>query len=225
MGDFNVDLLKIDNHDESNLFYNVLTANGFRPLVLQPTRVIKSSATLIDNIFLNDCVVKSKGGNVVSSISDHFAQFSCLDLFPKVRKEELPKFGRSYKSFSDATFEKELDKINWDILLEGKDADSRIQLILTKTTEILDKLAPIRKLTKREANLSQVPWLTKGILKSMNSRDNLHKKYLKEKNAKKRISLYTLFKTKRNIIVSLIRVSKIMWNLKFLSLVKHFVSI
>ena len=108
MGDFNVDLLKIDNHDESNLFYNVLTANGFRPLVLQPTRVIKSSATLIDNIFLNDCVVKSKGGNVVSSISDHFAQFSCLDLFPKVRKEELPKFGCSYKSFSDATFEKEI---------------------------------------------------------------------------------------------------------------------
>ena len=96
-------------------------------------------------------------------------------------QEELPKFGRSYKSFSDATFEKELDKINWDILLEGKDADSRIQLILTKTTEILDKLAPIRKLTKREANLSQVPWLTRGILKSMNSRDNLHKKYLKEK--------------------------------------------
>ena len=185
MGDFNVDLLKIDNHDESNLFYNVLTANGFRPLVLQPTRVIKSSATLIDNIFLNDCVVKSKGGNVVSSISDHFAQFSCLDLFPKVRKEELPKFGRSYKSFSDAIFEKELDQINWDILLEGKDADSRIQLILTKTTEILDKLAPIRKLTKREANLSQVPWLTRGILKSMNSHDNLHKNIQRKKAPRK----------------------------------------
>ena len=82
-GDFNVDLLKIDQHEESNLFYNVLTANGFRPLILQPSRVQRTSATLIDNIFINDMAAKSKGGNLVCSISDHFLQFSSLDIFPK----------------------------------------------------------------------------------------------------------------------------------------------
>ena len=54
MGDFNVDLLKIDQHDEANFFYNILTDNDFRPLIMQPTRVTQSSATLIDNIFIND---------------------------------------------------------------------------------------------------------------------------------------------------------------------------
>ena len=47
LGDFNADLLKIENHEDTNYFYNVLTSNGFRPLILQPTRVAASSATLI----------------------------------------------------------------------------------------------------------------------------------------------------------------------------------
>ena len=104
MGDFNVDLLKIDQHEDSNLFYNVLTANGFRPLILQPSRVTNTSATLIDNIFINDMASKSKGGNVVSCISYHFAQFSYLDFCPKKRPNVLPKFGRSYKNFSHSEF-------------------------------------------------------------------------------------------------------------------------
>ena len=120
MGDFNVDLLKIDQHEESNLFYNVLTANGFRPLILQPSRVQRTLATLIDNIFINDMAAKSKGGNLVCNISDHFLQFSSLDIFPKKRKNSSPKFGRSYRNFSDISFSNELSKINWPHILDGK---------------------------------------------------------------------------------------------------------
>ena len=39
-----------------------MTANGFCPLILQPSRVTKSSATLIDNISINGMATKSKGG-------------------------------------------------------------------------------------------------------------------------------------------------------------------
>ena len=208
MGDFNVDLLKIDQHDESNFFYNIMTANGFRPLILQPSRVTKSSATLIDNIFINDMATKSKGGNLISSISDHFAQFSCLDIFPKKRSDALPKIGRSYKNFSDRSFSEELNKIDWPHILEGKNTDSHIEIILAKTTSILDKMAPMKKLTKREAKVKQVPWLTMGILKSISGRDALHNKFLKEKNSEKKAALFSLYKIKRNIIVTLIRSSK-----------------
>ena len=208
MGDFNVDLLKIDQHEESNLFYNVLTANGFRPLILQPSRVTKTSATLIDNIFINDMASKSKGGNLVSSISDHFAQFSSLDIFPKKRPNALPKFGRTYKNFSHSSFSNEMNKINWSQILHGKNTDSQIETILANTTALLDKMAPIKKLTKREAKAKQVPWLTMGILKSIGGRDSLHKKFLKEKNLDKKATLFSLYKIKRNIITDLIRSSK-----------------
>ena len=50
MGDFNVDLLKINSHSESNEFYNNLSSYFFTPYILEPTRL--DSKTIIDNIFL-----------------------------------------------------------------------------------------------------------------------------------------------------------------------------
>ena len=49
MGDFNIDLLKCDTNNDSNLFLNNLSSNFFTPYVLQPTRL--RSKSLIDNIF------------------------------------------------------------------------------------------------------------------------------------------------------------------------------
>ena len=146
------------------------------------SRATKSFATWIDNIFINDMATKSKCGKLISSISDHFAQFSCLDIFPKKRSDTLPNIGRSYKNFSDRSFSEELNKIDWSSILEGKNTDSHIEIILARTTAILDKMAPMKKLTKREDKIKQVPWLTMGILKSISGRDALHNKFLKEKN-------------------------------------------
>ena len=51
MGDFNIDLLKVDSNEESNAYYNIVTSHFFIPFILQPTRL--KSKTLIDNIFIN----------------------------------------------------------------------------------------------------------------------------------------------------------------------------
>ena len=149
-----------------------------------------------------------KGGNLVTSISDHFSQFSSLDIFPEKRKNALPKIGRSFKNFSDTSFSNELSKIDWPHILNGKSSDSKIETILAETTALLDKMAPFKKLTKREGSAKQNPWLTIGILKSIGGRDSLHKKFLKEKNPTKKATLFSLYKTKRNIINNLIRSSK-----------------
>ena len=50
MGDFNIDLLKCDTNNDSNLFLNNLSSNFFTPYVLQPTRLRPKS--LIVNNFL-----------------------------------------------------------------------------------------------------------------------------------------------------------------------------
>ena len=51
VGDFNIDLVKLNSHDDVNNYYNNLTNHFFAPYILQPTR--PQSKTLIDNIFLN----------------------------------------------------------------------------------------------------------------------------------------------------------------------------
>ena len=49
MGDINIDLLKCDTNNNSNLFLNNLSSNLFTPYVLQLTRLYTKS--LIDNLF------------------------------------------------------------------------------------------------------------------------------------------------------------------------------
>ena len=130
MGDFNADLLKIDTNEDTNYFYNILTSQSFRPLILQPTRVTSKSATLIDNIFINDMALHSTGGNITSSISDHFAQFCALDIYHKNNNHNLNKKGRSYKNFNSDEFKNELLKINWIDIFKNKSCDEQISTFL-----------------------------------------------------------------------------------------------
>ena len=65
-----------------------------------------------------------------------------------------------------------------------------------------------KKNTKKDAGLQQNPWITKGILISMNKRDVFYKDFITEKNATKKGRIGALYKTYRNLIVTLIRKSK-----------------
>ena len=69
-------------------------------------------------------------------------------------------------------------------------------------------MAPIRILTKKEMDLKQNPWLTTGILNSIQARDDIHKKFLNAKDPLRKQNLFRDFKIKRNLITTLIRSSK-----------------
>ena len=208
MGDFNADLLQIDSHEDTNYFYNILTSQCFRPLILQPTRVTATSATLIDNIFINDMTLQSTGGNITSTISDHFTQFCALNMENKKENPSRHKIGRSYKNFNHDEFKNELRNIRWPDLFYEKSCEEQISIFLAQTNRLLDEMAPVRKLTKKEINLRQTPWLTNGILKSMKSRDKLHSKFLKAKDPITKERRFIEFKRSRNLINSLVRNSK-----------------
>ena len=82
VGDFNVDLLKIDLLNDYREFYNtLLTSSLLTPFILQPTRL--ASKTLIDNIFFNSLEYQSYSGNLLIEISDHLIQFLILEGFIK----------------------------------------------------------------------------------------------------------------------------------------------
>ena len=53
LGDFNVNLLNHNEHNQTNEFLDSLASNSFIPLILQPARITSHSNTLIDNIFPN----------------------------------------------------------------------------------------------------------------------------------------------------------------------------
>ena len=73
-GDFNLDLLKYETKPKIMEFYNLMTSNGYLPLIIQPTRIRDDSHSLIDNIFSNS-LAESLGGNILIEFADHLTQF------------------------------------------------------------------------------------------------------------------------------------------------------
>ena len=74
MGDFNIDLLKCESSQISQDFLLSLRSCYLIPTVDKPVRVHRT-ATLIDNIFVNNPDQLVASGNIISDISDNFSQF------------------------------------------------------------------------------------------------------------------------------------------------------
>ena len=61
-GDFNIDLLKYEDHELTRTFVDTLFSLGLFPLITKPTRITDISETLIDNIFTNQLDIEHQSG-------------------------------------------------------------------------------------------------------------------------------------------------------------------
>ena len=82
MGDFNIDLFKLESHLATDSFLNTLGSHFFQPYILQPTRITDHSTTLIDNIsFFNSIEHFTIRGNIVHDLTDHLPNFIIFNKF------------------------------------------------------------------------------------------------------------------------------------------------
>ena len=74
-GDFNINLLQINEREKYDDFFDMMCSNNFYPKIMLPTRIAKRSYSLLDQIF---CKVPCKeqadisASILLSGISDHF---------------------------------------------------------------------------------------------------------------------------------------------------------
>ena len=89
LGDYNLDLLKSESHSLTKDFVNLMFEHSFVPLINRPTRVTRSSASLIDNIFTNDLSFSnsSSSGILLNDTSDHYPVFHLSTTNELIEKE------------------------------------------------------------------------------------------------------------------------------------------
>lgn len=88
LGDFNIDLLKINEHAETNKFYNCLISSHYLPTITRPTRITDYSHSLIDNIFCSSWSKLVTSSILVSDLSCHLPVFASFSLeTPKARSD------------------------------------------------------------------------------------------------------------------------------------------
>ena len=205
MGDFNIDLLKCASSSYSHDFLTSLQSCSLVPTIDKPTRVRSTSATLIDNIFINnpDQVVVS--GNIISDISDHFSHFCILKSMRdkiQIKKTKVRDFSR----FSRDSFEADLSNVNWNALLNKRtcDADNLFSSFYNKFNKLINKHAPMKTISNRKTKQLSKPWITKGIRISIKVKNKL---YVSGDTAN--------YKIYRNKICTLTRLSKQQYYSKF----------
>ena len=209
MGDFNINLLKIDIRDTSNLFLNTLSSHFYSPYILQPTRL--QSKSLIDNILFNSLEYQSHSGNLLIEISDHLIQFLILEGFVKDGNiPEINLFKRDFSNFNEREFNEAVYNMNWDLIcnMESNDPNVSCSNFYNALTYLLDEFAPLTKVTKNEFKLMTKPWITKEILVKCRIRDSILKKISKESNPSLKNVMRDDYKKLRNEITSDKRIGK-----------------
>ena len=113
-------------------------------------------------------------------MSDQHAQFLIIPNYTITQNSKKDIHKRNFNHFSSKNLITDLEKVNWDNILnvfEGN-VNKSVQNFSNKIIDILDKHVSITKLILKEMKSSNKPWLTKGILKSINQKQfYLHEIY------------------------------------------------
>ena len=211
LGDFNYDLLKIDNDANIKTFFDTITSNLFVPHIILPTRITINTKSLIDNIFSNSLNFNEGiSGNFTISLSDHLAQF----LIISEQNHKLPTkhniYKRDTKNFDKDNFIMDLLDIEWPIILDldRNDPNYSFNNFELSINNVIDKHMPLKKMSKKGLKFLNKPWITLGIRKSIKRRESLYRKFIKAKNPVSKEQHHNNYKELRNQIVLLCRESK-----------------
>ena len=200
-GDYNINLLKMHEKNSYEEFFETMLVHSYLPNITLPTRLTDTSNTLIDNVFANSAKFEAVSGILINNISDHKAIFTIITI-PRERViihtniSSNNQTTYTVKKLSSGTKPKAMftppnRKLDIDMFCE----DVRINLV-TNTDNSFDESDNYKGLVKSigDAQKKQIDsrrfkynkyrhkkckWITFGLLKSIEFRDNLYRELKK----------------------------------------------
>ena len=192
-GDFNVDLLKLDENNKYLEYFNLLSSYGFLPLIIHPTRVVEyQEPSLIDNIFSNNITDEILSGNIYFTLSEHFSQFASIKR-EKLDIRKVNLYERDYSKYSETDFHDDVSIQNWN--LENGDSSVLFSDFYLKLKGCVDRHAPIKKLNAKELKLRSKPWIKSDLAKMIQIKNKL---FERKKRQPSNLNIKILYNKFRN---------------------------
>ena len=216
MGDFNIDLshyvetnssdttTHLNENNNSDKFVNMLSSYALYPSIKIPTRVTPVSSTLIDNIFTNTSEENTNSGVFTYDVSDHLPIFfiSSQLTFNNVNQGNTNKL-RKENTQTVMALNEELANEEWNDIFGEKDVNKAYEIFINKLIYYYNKNIPLVK-NKHHNSKIKNPWITRGILRSIKTRNKLYKSYI-SKPSEHNLKIYKKY---RNKLTDIIRTSK-----------------
>lgn len=177
-GDFNVNLLEVQENKNTYEFLSHQFCHGFQPTVTLPTRIFGNKASLIDNIFQKvPNHISTKSAILISDISDHFPQLMGINMHSKLKENKhiyIRKSGPSqFEHFQLKLHEAQLDcKID-----QSNEANphTNYTIINEHLCRLSEECFPIKQVRFNRKTHFINPWMTSSLLNSINTKNKLFK--------------------------------------------------
>ena len=208
--DHNLDLLKQRTHHPTKLFVDKLLDSNMVLSITKPTRIAKSSATLIDNIFIPlDLVVMSTSHVIIEDMSDHLPVLLVLNGVSTGKSCEHVLESHDLRPKNINSLRTSIKNVDWDVFLSNviphNDASDIVipqnvtvnetfDKFHNKLQELLDKHVPIRKRVLKEKIYRREPWVTNGLSLSISKSKCLHKKSITHSASESAVSKYKAYR-------------------------------
>ena len=180
IGDFNIDLLKINDWPHFKDYFMNMISHGLLPTITLPTRLTDNSASLIDNIFssFSNLQMLHSSGILISDISDHFPCYYFTNCNVKLKKVKKNIQCREFNHENMTNLYNDLDSVDIFSMLNNNinsDPNANYEILEKVITSLLDKHMPLRNVKFHKYKHKKTQWITKGIIKSIKFRDQLYK--------------------------------------------------
>ena len=146
-GDFNLNLINFQHHQNTGEFLDGLHSNMFFPMIARPTRITSHTARLLDNIFGNKFFDHSRSGLLITDISDHLPIFSIHSSNDSSNSHAHdPVVVRDNDKENLASFLETLKEINWCSLDGYHDPQNPYNSFIRKYSESYNAGFPVKKI-------------------------------------------------------------------------------
>ena len=176
-GDVNIDMRKPSNK-KARKYQTLLEALSLKQIVTKPTRVTRTSKTLIDHVVVNF----SQNINYTdivpcSMVGDHDAPFACINV-RVTRFQPRFKLLRNEKELDENAFKEDFPLLPLDVVYGLESLDDMVDALNCLMKDFLDRHTPVRRV---KVTRPPAPWLqTEEIRQLQKDRDQLraqaHKK-------------------------------------------------
>lgn len=202
-GDFNVDLLKHGDDKGIQEFVNIMFNIGLYPIISKPSRITRSTFTLIDNIFTNSFEEGLYSGLLLDDLSDH------LPIFIVCRS----KLNHINTKSSVSTRCMNIDKLNrlkdvlvgetWSEVYRKENVNEAYCCFLNRFLELFDKCCPVKSICSVKRRKTK-PWLSNGLVNACKKKNVLYKKFLRKRS----VSKEQKYKRYKNTLTKILRKCK-----------------
>ena len=182
-GDINISLSNYSSHSITKAFVESVLDANFLPYVYLPTRLTDHSATIIDHVYSCDKFDDNhscKTGLLLNDIADHCANF--MFIIDKVVKPKFASTIKRFRSFSKKNYEifkNALSAIDWSPVYDCDDPNAAFNTFIDIFTTTHDLSFPFVEIKTKA--IPSKKWITSALIKSINQKCKLYKKWIKSK--------------------------------------------